>query len=103
MPTTATPGYTVSFPEVAGASGSLTAAAGDLRAELLSLQRAVADLLGPGWRGRAATAFDREWQMWHAAAVDVVAALDLLSALVRSGGAGYELTEAGVRQAVGSA
>jgi WXG100 family type VII secretion target len=100
MPTTATPGYTVSFPEVAGASGSLTAAAGDLRGELLSLERAVAALLGPGWRGRAASGFASEWRTWQAAALDVVAALEVLAELVRSGGSRYELTEADVRQAV---
>ncbi|MGN6605866.1 MAG: WXG100 family type VII secretion target [Jatrophihabitans sp.] len=94
--------YTVSFPAVAGASGSLTGAAEQLRADLLALQRSVDGLLGTGWRGRAATVFRHDWERWHGAAVDVVDTLAALASMVARGGGAYESTEAEVRRAAAS-
>ena len=93
------PGYSVSFPEVGGGSAVLAGAAGELRTELRGLASAVEGLLGTEWRGRAASAFAAEWDVWRAAALDVVDVLADLGVLVGASGLDYEVTDTAVRRA----
>ena len=93
------PGYQVTFPEVGSASAALAGLARQLREELRRLSSAVDAVLGVGWRGRAAGAFELDWRAWHAAATDVVLLLDELALTLGAGGDAYEVTESGVRSA----
>ena len=91
-------GYTVSFPDVGASAAGLVAEAAELRAHLRGLAVSVESLLHSGWRGAAAAAFESDWQLWRAAAADVIDVLGDLAVVLGAGGQAYAATEAAVRQ-----
>jgi WXG100 family type VII secretion target len=83
-------------------TASLTAVAGELetvadglRTGLGSLDGEVSGLLGSGWSGEAASAYDGAWREWHEGAQRVVEGLTKMSALLQDAVEGYEAADAG--------
>ena len=63
-------------------AGELESVATGLRTGLGSLDGEVSGLLGPGWSGEAASAYDAVWREWHDGAQQVVDGLATMSGLL---------------------
>ncbi|MDX1888599.1 WXG100 family type VII secretion target [Mycolicibacterium sp. 050158] len=79
---------------LATVAGELDSVAAGLRGGLGSLDGEVSALLGPGWSGEAASAYDGVWREWHEGAQRVVEGLMAMSALLQDAAARYEATDA---------
>ncbi len=88
---------------LAGVAGELDCVADELRTGLGSLDAEVSGLLGRGWSGEAAAAFDGVWRYWHAGSQLVVEGLMTMSALVQDALGQYEDTDAAAASAVAGA
>lgn len=92
-------GYRVTAEQLVQCDAALADAAGHARAALAQLSGRAAELLGTGWQGAAAEAFGRGWQHWLDGVSTMLDALDTMAAAVGSAGAGYAVTDDGVRVA----
>jgi WXG100 family type VII secretion target len=72
-------------------------------AALSQVRGSAADLLGAGWQGAAASAFRAGWEHWSDGVTTMLEALDVMAAAVGGSGAGYALTDEGVRTALAAA
>jgi WXG100 family type VII secretion target len=79
---------------LAGVAGELDCVAAELRTGIGSLDAEVSDLLGRGWSGEAATAYDGVWRDWHDGAQQVVEGLMTMSVLLQDAAGQYETTDA---------
>jgi WXG100 family type VII secretion target len=79
---------------LATVAGELDAVAEGLRSGLGSLDGEVSGLLGPGWSGEAASAYDGVWREWHQGAQQVVEGLAKMSGLLNDAASRYEATDA---------
>lgn len=79
---------------LASVAGELESVAEGLRTGLGSLDGEVSGLLGPGWSGDAASAYDGVWREWHQGAQQVVEGLARMSALLQEAVGRYEVTDA---------
>ncbi len=70
------------------------------RAALGRLSADVHGLLRDGWRTPAASAFDIGWHDWHAATVELLAALEEMGRAIALSAHGYASTEDGVRSSM---
>ncbi len=75
-------------------AGELESVAEGLRTGLGALDGEVSGLLGPGWSGEAASAYDGVWREWHEGAQHVVEGLVKMSALLHEGAQRYGATDA---------
>lgn len=79
---------------LATVAGELESVATGLRTGLGSLDGEVSGLLGPGWSGEAASAYDAVWREWHDGAQQVVDGLARMSALLDDAAQRYDATDA---------
>lgn len=79
---------------LAAVSGELQTVAEGLRTGLSSLDGEVSGLLGSGWAGEAASAYDGVWREWHEGADHVVEGLLKMSVLLQDAAQRYESTDA---------
>jgi WXG100 family type VII secretion target len=79
---------------LASVAGELETVSDGLRTGLGSLDGEVSGLLGPGWSGEAASAYDGVWREWHQGAQLVVEGLARMSSLLREAVERYESTDA---------
>src|SRR3954464_122224 len=79
---------------LAAVAGELESVATGLRTGLGSLDGEVSGLLGPGWSGEAASAYDAVWREWHDGAQQVVEGLAKMSALLDGAAQRYDATDA---------
>lgn len=79
---------------LAGVAGELDSVADGLRTGLGSLDGEVSALLGSGWSGEAASAYDDVWREWHDGAQRVVEGLMRMSALLQDAAQRYDATDA---------
>jgi WXG100 family type VII secretion target len=70
------------------------------RAALGALGVDMHALLCDGWRSPAAAAFAGGWHDWHAAAVELLAALEQMGQAIALSAHGYASTEEGVRSSM---
>lgn len=75
-------------------AGELESVATGLRTGLGSLDGEVSGLLGPGWSGEAASAYDAVWREWHDGAQQVVDGLAKMSGLIGDAAQRYDATDA---------
>ena len=75
-------------------AGELESVATGLRTGLGSLDGEVSGLLGPGWSGEAASAYDAVWREWHEGAQQVVDGLAKMSGLLGDAAQRYDATDA---------
>jgi len=81
----------------------LESVAQGVRTGLGSLDGEVSGMLGPGWSGEAASAYDAVWREWHAGAQQVVEGLTAMSGLLQEAAHGYEAADAaGASRVAGS-
>jgi WXG100 family type VII secretion target len=80
--------FVAGLDSLAQACAATRSAAASLEAELAGLRGEV-DAVLDGWRGVAASGFDRAWCEWLAGARGVQAGLDELAALVAGCAASY--------------
>jgi WXG100 family type VII secretion target len=85
--------FAVVVPSVSQTASLAGAVRSDFDAELMRLRRVADDVLTAGWRGPAATAFDRAWCCWDSAAREVVGALAELADLLDDTGRAYVLRD----------
>lgn len=64
-----------------------------LRDGLGSLDREVAQMLGPSWTGDAASAYDAVWREWHEGSAKVLQGLMAMSGLLRAAAERYTGTD----------
>lgn len=79
--------------ELTSASVGLADAGQRLQDGLSTVDLAVGQLLGSGWKGAAASAFGAEWDKWHSGAGQVVRGLQTMSDLLRIAGREYAKTD----------
>lgn len=84
----------VSSAALTSVSSELDLVAQGLRTGLGSLDGEVTQLLGPGWSGEAASAYDGVWREWHEGAQQIVQGLATMSALLQDAARRYEATDA---------
>lgn len=75
------------------AADRLQAAGQRLQDGLSSVDLETSNLLGSGWKGEAATAFEKYWDQWHNGAGQVVRALQTMSAALDAAARSYEATD----------
>lgn len=79
--------------ELESVSAELHTLADGMRSGLSSLDEQVAGLLGAGWSGTAASAYDGVWREWHEGANQVVQGLTAMSALLTEAAGRYAATD----------
>lgn len=79
---------------LASVAGELDSVAEGLRTGLGSLDGEVTGLLGPGWSGEAASAYEGVWREWHQGAHQLAEGLARMSALLQDAASRYEATDA---------
>jgi len=79
---------------LASVAGELESVATGLRTGLGSLDGEVSGLLGPGWSGEAASAYDAVWREWHDGAQQVVEGLTTMSGLLQEAAQNYDAADA---------
>lgn len=84
----------VTSSELAAVAGELESVAAGLRTGIGSLDGEVSGLLGPGWSGEAASAYDAVWREWHEGAQHVTDGLATLSSLLNDAAQRYDATDA---------
>lgn len=81
-------------PDVLGqVSTEFESAAQQLRESLGSLDREIAQMLGPSWSGSAASAYDAVWREWHEGSSKVHQGLAMMSDLLIAAAARYAETD----------
>lgn len=65
-----------------------------MRSGVGSLDGELSGLLGPGWSGEAASAYDAVWREWHQGAQQVVEGLARMSTLLNDAAQHYDATDA---------
>lgn len=88
--------------ELHSAAARLADAGQRLQDGLSSVDLEVGQLLGSGWKGRAASAYETEWDKWHTGAGQVVRGLQTMSELLRRAADEYARTDQQSADAVGS-
>lgn len=83
----------VGFEALAGESARLDALAGEMADRVASAERAVSGLIGSGWQGASADAFDAAFGQWCQAARAGTEVLARLAAGVRATGAEFAAAE----------
>lgn len=83
----------VSTSELVAVSGELDTLAQALRSGLGTLDADIADVLGPGWSGDAATAYGEVWRDWHEGASRVIEGLTRMSTLLEDAAERYSATD----------
>jgi len=84
----------VSASVLSSVAGELESVANGLRTGLGSLDGEVSGLLGPGWSGEAASAYEAVWREWHEGAQQVVEGLTTMSGLLHEAAHGYDSADA---------
>jgi WXG100 family type VII secretion target len=79
---------------LAAVAGELQSVAEGLRSGLGSLDGEVSGLLGSGWSGEAASAYDGVWREWHEGAQQVAEGLLKMSRLLQDAAQRYATTDA---------
>lgn len=90
-------GYTVDPAALQRCDTLLAAAADHSRAALTRLHECVAELLGTGWHGWAASAYRLGWEQWFDGMTAMLDALHHMALAIGSSGAGYAETDEAVR------
>jgi WXG100 family type VII secretion target len=90
-------GYAVDPAQLQVGDGQLVDAAGQARVALAQVRARAVELLGTGWQGSAAVAFQQGWELWFDGAHAMLAALEEMAALLGRSGSGYEATDDAVR------
>lgn len=75
------------------AADRLQAAGQRLQDGLSSVDLETSNLLGSGWKGEAASAFEKYWDQWHNGAGQVVRALQTMSEALDAAARSYEATD----------
>ncbi|WP_082695860.1 WXG100 family type VII secretion target [Mycobacterium sp. IS-1742] len=89
--------------ELTSAASRLADAGQRLQDRLSAVDLEVGQLLGAGWEGGAASAFQTEWDTWHNGAGQVVRGLQTMSQMLTIAGREYAKTDEDAAGAVGSA
>jgi early secretory antigenic target protein ESAT-6 len=84
----------VTSEDIRGVSNQLTAGGGEIDARLARLRSVVGALVGGGWQGSAAGAFDGYYREWDAATAQLRRALEGIATQLSSAAQLYEQTEA---------
>lgn len=79
--------------ELESVSAELHTLAEGMRSGLSSLDGQVADLLGTGWSGSAASAYHGVWTEWHDGANQVAQGLTAMSSLLTEAASRYAATD----------
>lgn len=87
------PSVEVVVSELHSAAARLADAGQRLQDGLSAVDVEVGQLLGSGWKGGAASAYDREWEKWHDGAGQVVLGLQTMSQLLTVAGKEYAKTD----------
>ncbi|MGE2713286.1 WXG100 family type VII secretion target [Mycolicibacterium litorale] len=88
--------------ELNSAAARLADAGQRLQDGLSGVDLEVGQLLGSGWKGGAASAFQTEWDKWHSGAGQVVRGLQTMSQLLTVAGKEYAKTDEQAAGAIGS-
>lgn len=83
----------VSTPELVAVSNELGTLAQALRSGLGTLDADIADVLGAGWSGDAATAYGQVRRDWHEGAAQVIDGLTRMSSLLQDAADRYSSTD----------
>lgn len=75
------------------AADRLQASGQRLQDGLSSVDLETSNLLASGWKGEAATAFEKYWDQWHNGAGQVVRALQMMSEALDAAAKNYEATD----------
>lgn len=75
------------------AADRLSGAGQRLQDGLSSVDLETSNLLGSGWKGEAATAFQKYWDQWHNGAGQVVRALQTMSEALNAAAQNYQATD----------
>lgn len=75
------------------AADRLSGAGQRLQDGLSSVDLETSNLLGSGWKGEAATAFQKYWDQWHNGAGQVVRALQTMSEALNTAAQNYQATD----------
>jgi WXG100 family type VII secretion target len=75
------------------AADRLSGAGQRLQDGLSSVDLETGNLLGSGWKGEAATAFEKYWDQWHNGAGQVVRALQTMSDALEAAAKNYEAAD----------
>ncbi|BCI52143.1 hypothetical protein NIIDNTM18_14210 [Mycolicibacterium litorale] len=89
--------------ELDSAAARLADAGQRLQDGLSGIDLEVGQLLGSGWKGGAASAFQKEWDKWHSGAGQVVRGLQTMSQLLTVAAKEYAKTDEQAAGAVNSA
>lgn len=84
------------------AADRLRGAGQRLRDGLSSVDLETSNLLASGWKGEAATAFDKYWEQWHNGAGRVVQALQTMSEALDAAARNYQTADEQAGGALGS-
>lgn len=84
------------------AADRLRGAGQRLQDGLSSVDLETSNLLASGWKGEAATAFDKYWEQWHNGAGQVVRALQTMSDALDAAAKNYEAADEQAGGALGS-
>lgn len=84
------------------AADRLRGAGQRLQDGLSSVDLETSNLLASGWKGEAATAFDKYWEQWHNGAGQVVRALQTMSDALQAAAQNYETADEQAGGALGS-
>jgi WXG100 family type VII secretion target len=87
------PSVEVVVSELHSAAARMADAGQRLQDGLSAVDVEVGQLLGSGWKGGAASAFDREWDKWHEGAGLVIRGLQTMSQLLTVAGKEYARTD----------
>lgn len=74
-------GFGVASWQLEGSAAHLRQIAEGLAAQLRALERDATDLLA-GWQGELGSVVASRWRLWHRAASEVIAGLDLVAQLL---------------------
>jgi ESAT-6 family protein len=88
--------------ELHSAAARLADAGQRLQDGLSAVDVEVGQLLGSGWKGGAASAFDKEWEKWHGGAGQVIRGLQTMSQLLTVAGKEYAKTDEQAGAAINS-
>lgn len=88
--------------ELHQAAGRLHASGQRLQDGLSAVDLETSNLLAAGWKGEAATAFQKYWDQWHNGAGQVVRALQAMSEALDAAAKNYETTDEQAGGALGS-
>jgi WXG100 family type VII secretion target len=88
--------------ELHSAAARLADAGQRLQDGLSAVDVEVGQLLGSGWKGGAASAFDKEWDKWHGGAGQVIRGLQTMSQLLTVAGKEYAKTDEQAGAAINS-